>query len=39
MPLSLLRDLFINELKNNGVRNTKYRSEKLKHRIEMSLES
>ena len=34
MPLSLLRDLFINELKNNGVRNTEYRSEKLKHCIE-----
>ena len=34
MPLSLLRDLFIKELKNNGVRNTEYRSEKLKHCIE-----
>ena len=34
MPLSLLRDLFIKELKNNGVRNTECRLEKLKHRIE-----
>ena len=34
MPLSLLKDIFNKELKNNRVRNTEYQSEKLKHHIE-----
>jgi len=33
LPLSLLKNVYIQQLNHNGVKITKYRSEKLKHRI------
>ena len=34
LPLSLLKSVYIQELNRNGVTISKYRTEKLKHRIE-----